>query len=271
MSRFHINPETGVAGACRATTGNCPFGSDEAHYATPDAARAAYEQAQGANIPTATKRTPDLEIPAPTYEVVIQQVLGKALNTKCDILVKDVFQPVRGVKLGYKYATVTVPDLKKGERNLNLPLNEAVTAQVKIETKESKAMRTEALAERSVVNFANSYVPKRIAAVKSLQEHVDKGYLLAGSQISDLVEAEAKDSVMEDYKRTLSSVHREEPNEKFPYSRAVTLLQEDYKDAVIMGAFRSNSVSTSEAYNLFEREKLSAKASFLNRGMHFIW
>lgn len=40
--KYHVNA-AGEAGVCRAENGNCPFGSDEQHYPTAEAARAAYE------------------------------------------------------------------------------------------------------------------------------------------------------------------------------------------------------------------------------------
>lgn len=43
MTKFHINPETGDAGSCRATQGKCPFGSEEQHYDSANEARTAYE------------------------------------------------------------------------------------------------------------------------------------------------------------------------------------------------------------------------------------
>ena len=42
MAKYHVNPETGNANVCRARK-NCPFGGDEAHYPTKEAARQAYE------------------------------------------------------------------------------------------------------------------------------------------------------------------------------------------------------------------------------------
>jgi len=43
MNKFHINPETGEPGNCTASSGNCPFGGDEIHFTSKEAARAAYE------------------------------------------------------------------------------------------------------------------------------------------------------------------------------------------------------------------------------------
>jgi hypothetical protein len=43
MAKFHINGK-GEAGKCTATQGGCPFGGDEKHYPTPEAAREAYEK-----------------------------------------------------------------------------------------------------------------------------------------------------------------------------------------------------------------------------------
>jgi hypothetical protein len=39
MARYHINPETGNPNECSAQQGNCPFGSDEAHYPSKVEAR----------------------------------------------------------------------------------------------------------------------------------------------------------------------------------------------------------------------------------------
>lgn len=46
MSRYHVNPETGEAGPCRATSGNCPFGGDTDHHDSASEARSAYEASQ---------------------------------------------------------------------------------------------------------------------------------------------------------------------------------------------------------------------------------
>lgn len=43
---FHVNPETGEAGKCKAKNGKCPFGSVEEHHATAEAAREAFEKSQ---------------------------------------------------------------------------------------------------------------------------------------------------------------------------------------------------------------------------------
>lgn len=46
MAKYHINPETGNPGVCRATK-QCRFGSANEHYGSKDEARAAYERSQG--------------------------------------------------------------------------------------------------------------------------------------------------------------------------------------------------------------------------------
>lgn len=64
MSKFHVNPATGVASACRATKGGCPFGGDEAHYPSVVAARAAYEASQGQALAAPLTRTASQSNPA---------------------------------------------------------------------------------------------------------------------------------------------------------------------------------------------------------------
>lgn len=46
MAKFHLNPETGNPGLCKATTGNCPFALDEDHFASQREAQKAYEKIQ---------------------------------------------------------------------------------------------------------------------------------------------------------------------------------------------------------------------------------
>lgn len=43
MAKYHVNA-AGEAGPCRATKGGCPFGGEDEHYSSPEAARAAFEE-----------------------------------------------------------------------------------------------------------------------------------------------------------------------------------------------------------------------------------
>lgn len=45
MARFHLNPETGEPGSCRARK-NCPFGGDEIHFPDKNSARENFERTQ---------------------------------------------------------------------------------------------------------------------------------------------------------------------------------------------------------------------------------
>ena len=47
MKKYHINAK-GEAGACSAKKGGCPFGGEDEHFTTPEAARASYESKQEA-------------------------------------------------------------------------------------------------------------------------------------------------------------------------------------------------------------------------------
>lgn len=65
-SKFHINPSTGDAGACRARAGRCPFGSEDLHFSSLEAARNAYETVMESEEFSALSRRkvgdwPDLE------------------------------------------------------------------------------------------------------------------------------------------------------------------------------------------------------------------
>jgi hypothetical protein len=49
MNKYHLNLNTGDPGLCRAKRG-CPFGGPQAHYDSPEAARAAYEASAGETV-----------------------------------------------------------------------------------------------------------------------------------------------------------------------------------------------------------------------------
>ncbi len=81
MAKYHINPKTGNASVCRAKK-NCPFGGDDAHYPTKEAAAAAYEAKMEQerlvhqrlsdksylNIPINEVSTSDLELDPEEYD-----------------------------------------------------------------------------------------------------------------------------------------------------------------------------------------------------------
>lgn len=48
MALYHVNPETGNAGVCKAEKGRCRFGETDDHYTSEEAARASYEAKQQA-------------------------------------------------------------------------------------------------------------------------------------------------------------------------------------------------------------------------------
>jgi hypothetical protein len=47
MAKYHLN-KNGDTGLCSAAKGNCPFGGDEDHFTSPEAARSAFEASQNA-------------------------------------------------------------------------------------------------------------------------------------------------------------------------------------------------------------------------------
>jgi len=50
MKIFHVNPENGNVGVCSAQNNNCPFGGEEIHFTSKEAARLNYEQNQGSSF-----------------------------------------------------------------------------------------------------------------------------------------------------------------------------------------------------------------------------
>ena len=63
MARYHLNPETGDPGLCRARRGSCPYGGPAVHYGSAEEARVAYEaqqREQGDSFTTPLRSSADL-------------------------------------------------------------------------------------------------------------------------------------------------------------------------------------------------------------------
>jgi hypothetical protein len=64
---YHVNPQTGDAGACRAAKSPCPFGGADAHYTSPEAAQAAWaEKEEKKTLAVKTWRKKPTRLHAPT-------------------------------------------------------------------------------------------------------------------------------------------------------------------------------------------------------------
>ena len=57
MPKYHINPETGNPGQCKAKGDNCPYGGAESHYPSAANARRAYELSMGPATVEAARRS----------------------------------------------------------------------------------------------------------------------------------------------------------------------------------------------------------------------
>lgn len=76
---FHINPETGDVGTCRARQGKCPYGTLDEHFTTAEAARAHFENQQ-----TSKPQIKGTE----TYEPVTYDILSSNLPLAEDAIAK---------------------------------------------------------------------------------------------------------------------------------------------------------------------------------------
>jgi len=73
MSKYHVNPETGNPGVCKAEK-QCRFGGAAEHFSSPEAARSGYEKAMTTSDVPLSKRLAKGAVPktkeAPKYEAV---------------------------------------------------------------------------------------------------------------------------------------------------------------------------------------------------------
>lgn len=116
MAKFHINPK-GEAGECKAKGGTCPFGGEDKHHSTPEAARDAFEKNMSKEYTLATyiyrkvsDKTAD-DISSPVKQQMLRDVeagtnklhsslLGKVLSQDSDVKVRlQVAQTIKSQKL----------------------------------------------------------------------------------------------------------------------------------------------------------------------------
>lgn len=100
---YHINPKTGASGKCSATKGGCPFGGDEKHYTSAEAARNAFEGTQEVFTPKKTVRS-DLSKTLPEWHgklpASIEAKIADKLNEDLEFL-----QAVESGAIETKYAS----------------------------------------------------------------------------------------------------------------------------------------------------------------------
>lgn len=55
MAKHHVNPNTGNPGICKSAKGKCPFGSEDEHFSSPEAAQKAAEKLMSEQYSTVDK------------------------------------------------------------------------------------------------------------------------------------------------------------------------------------------------------------------------
>lgn len=286
MTKYHIS-EDGNPRVCTAAEGNCPLGSDEPHFSTKIAARAAYEASLDAELvaPSIRKKLPkdspllpqqpevELETVQPEREydyVYTPTVAGKLKKGDVYRFDDGTTGIVQDVKLGTKNATVSVSHENGKTKTLVHKLQEPVSINAKVETEESKARSMEAYRERELEIALKTYEPRQSKAVAEMVLKTQKGYVADSWDARTLINAAANDRVMPIYEHTVDRVKEsiasgEEgfENERNPYSRAFKIVKEEFTREIMQNAGRGESNSTSAISNEFERELIKAKADFL--------
>ena len=74
--KYHLNPESGNPGICRAQEGNCPFGDSNQHYGSEAEARRAYELTQELGELTPNALLGKLNFSPPSGKIALLGLLG---------------------------------------------------------------------------------------------------------------------------------------------------------------------------------------------------
>lgn len=72
MAKFHVNPNNGNVGSCRALLGRCPYGNEEDHYETAGQAREAFEASHGGSFNFARQ-------PSPQAQKIFDKIISSTL------------------------------------------------------------------------------------------------------------------------------------------------------------------------------------------------
>lgn len=108
MKKYHINAK-GEAGACSAKKGGCPFGGEDEHFTTPEAARASYEKKQEAAHKEENEKWTDAELKKAIERIPLR---GKNL----DEIRKNLKEDYERVQHVQNFDAATLAD-KYGDRN----------------------------------------------------------------------------------------------------------------------------------------------------------
>ena len=77
VAKYHLRPDSGEPGLCRAREGNCPFGDSTEHYSSPEAARKAYEEkARGGASFESLRKTKLFKLLAADGKVYLSSIPG---------------------------------------------------------------------------------------------------------------------------------------------------------------------------------------------------
>lgn len=289
MVKFHIS-EDGVPRRCAAKDAeSCPVGGD--HFNTRVQAQAAYEASQDSKVIAATlKRRPaageevykqvvdreeETVPPVPVFEPVKVDTTAGNIKTGHVLLDGARELKVRGVKVGYKNATIQAEENGK-TRTIVLKTDEPVQVIEQQKTKETIAAERAYARESGLEYRVKTYHPTRAAIVAKMTENIKKGHRLDAFDVRALIEAEANDSVMAEYEHAVSRVKEriaegrpEFKDETRPYTRAYEILKAEWSEHLLSRAERGESNSTSEVSNSFDREQDKARARFVRGGIYF--
>ncbi len=292
-SKYHLSDD-GTPRVCTAGEGNCPIGSEEQHFSTQIAARAAFEARQATEtvVPSLKKKLTrderaaaevskgieyDTVIPTREYEQVEKDIEVSKLKGGDWVLSGKETATVLEVKRGTKNATIKVRgSLSGNEKTIVLPLSDTVRASVKTETAASAAAQREAYVEHELERTLKNYEPKRAKALANISVMHQKGYSPRSWEFAALLDAEANDSVMSTYENTVDNVKKAvaEKREGYenvtnPYTRAYENVKAQFSKEILSQAERGGDNSTSEMSNLYDKEMLAAKAKFISRAAWF--
>lgn len=133
--KYHINPATGRPGKCRATH-KCRFGGEDNHYATREAAQAAFEREQEREQAFATLA----KVTSSSHKSVMQQELAALMVAREEALELQYssFERVRGRLGGYTWK-LAIPREAYESRKENA---EYLTRQADEKARELRAFKT---------------------------------------------------------------------------------------------------------------------------------
>jgi hypothetical protein len=259
-NNFHINMR-GEAGECRAEQGGCPFGGPEDHYASPEAARAAYESFHSEQTfaqPVRKEKPAVSSLSRQELETLRSETNPVARTIRSEKIKRGALvegKKVTGVRLGNKYVYLTLHGESK-ERQFAGGVDVDIIDP--LPTARAQAAKDRLLSLENAEWQRDNSAKRLQTALDEVTTSIATRGEASSSTIERLMTTQSERSIWQEVEATAKSNEME-------LGDAATAVAERYKEQFAQGyGYRSGlSRSSSVVSNVLEDAKTEAVREFV--------